>query len=764
MTIYHHLILFFIVSMLSSNFAHAAPGDITTIAGGQTFGVATNATLKSPLDIAFDSLGNFYIADTGNHLVRKVDTAGNITVIAGTNNPGFTSDNIKATDSDLHMPRSVCVDKNGNVYIADEQNHSIRKVDTNGMITTVAGNRNAAYSGDGGLAVEASLNVPAGITVDDAGNLYISDQLNHRIRKVDTNGIITTIAGNGIIDNTGNGGLAAEASVNNPTDTFLHADGNLYISVRHHVRKIDPSGIITTVAGDGFTGSNLGRFQGDNDLAIKATLRSPIDVFVDPTGNLYIADHLNHCIRTVDTNDIITTIAGDGFIEPGTILTGRFSGDGGFAIEASLDSPQGVAVDSFGDVYIADRFNNRIRRVDTNGIIGTVAGGGNNNNISASLAFLNEPWDVFCDAQGNTYIADSEHHQIRKIDPSGIMTTIVGTDFKGSQGDDGPAIEALINDPRGVWKDKSNNLYIADAGNHRIRKVDSSGIITTIAGTGISGYSGDSGSAQLAQLSLPSGLLLDNDNNLYIVDTGNHCIRKIDSSGIITTIAGNGTSGYSGDNGLATDAQLRLPFDIALDQSGNLYIADGSNNRIRKVQKTTQMITTVAGNGEQGFQGDEGAAINASLNRPQGITIDTFGNLYISDTFNHSIRKVDPAGTITTIAGTQIPRLGGDGESATSASLRFPRGLYFNTANDLLIADVGNNRIRKIESIGLNVSTLDPIRADFDNSGKVDFPDFLAFVTAFGSNESSFDFDSNGQVDFPDFLSFVSVFGKEANP
>ncbi|OQW91485.1 MAG: hypothetical protein BWK78_04515 [Thiotrichaceae bacterium IS1] len=330
---------------------------------------------------------------------------------------------------------------------------------------------------------------------------------------------------------------------------------------------------------------------------------------------------------------IITTVAGDG--------TEGFGGDGGPATSARLNYPLGVAVDSMGNLYIADAENYRIRKVDAAGIISTVAGNGtegfSGDGGVATDAQLNGPGDVSVDSRGNLYIADFYDNRIRKVDTSGIITTVAGNGVAGFSGNNGPAIDAQLNNPSGVAVDSRGNLYIVEYFNSCVRKVDSIGIITTIAGNNVAGFSGDGGVATNAQLNNPYGIAIDSSGNLYITDS--YRIRKVDTAGIISTVAGNGTKGFSGDGGVATSAQLDTPADIAFDNSNNLYIADQDVHRIRKVD-SAGIISTVAGNGTWGYSGDGGVATSAQLNSPDGVAVDSNGNLYISDTGNNRIRKV----------------------------------------------------------------------------------------------------------------------------
>ena len=362
----------------------------------------------------------------------------------------------------------------------------------------------------------------------------------------------------------------------------------------------------------------------------------------------------------------ITTFAGTGV--PG------FSGDGGPAVQAQLNLPHGVAVDGAGNVYVADTNNHRIRKVDPSGTTATFAGTGvpgfSGDGGPAVQAQLNLPGDVAVDGAGNVYVADPNNHRIRRLDSSGTITTIAGTGVSGFSGDGGPAVQARLNSPHGVAVDGSGNVFIADTNNHRIRRLDSSGTITTIAGTGVSGFSGDGGAAVQAQLYLPHGVAVDGSGNVFIADTNNHRIRRLDSSGTITTIAGTGVSGFSGDGGAAVQAQLYLPHGVAVDGSGNVFIADTNNHRIRRLD-SSGTITTIAGTGVSGFSGDGGAAVQAQLYLPHGVAVDGSGNIYIADTNNHRIFKLPLYGRVSESLPDAVERAGlhnGGVESTDSIS------------------------------------------------------------------------------------------------
>jgi sugar lactone lactonase YvrE len=655
-------------------------------------GPATEAMLAVPSNVAVDVSRNLYIVDQNNYRIRMVDAKGIITTVAGNGSHGYGGDGGPATQAML-APAGIATDASGNLYIADGGNGRVRKVDTKGIIMTVAGNGSYGYGGDGGPATEAMLG-PVSIAIDASGNLYIADIDNHRVRMVGTNGIITTVAGGGNpLVGLGDGGPAIEAKLRYPNGVAVDASGNLYIADtgNYLIRKVDLNGVITTVAGGGRTPNHLG----DGGPATEAELDRPEGVSVDTSGNLYIADSDNHRIRKVAPDGIITTVAGNG--------SGGYGGDEGLATKALLYYPTGVVADGSGNLYIADGSNLRVRKVDTRGIITSIAGNGSDSyggdNGIATDANLDHPSDVVTDASGNFYIADSQNNRIRRVDRSGIITTVAGNGIGGYGGDGGPATKAMLSNPSGVAIDPSGKLYIADSDNHRIRMVAPDGIITTVGGNGSEGYGGDGGPAIKAMLDEPFDLAVDTSGNIYIADSYNGRIRKVDNNGIITTVAGNGSYDFGGDGGPAIKAMLDEPSGVAVDASGNLYIADTGNYLIRKVD-LNGVITTVAGNGNRGEGGDSGPAILAELNSPASVVVDASGNLYIADTGNYVIRKVDVKGIITTVAGGGMPPDDlGDGGPATEAEFEYPEGVTVDASGNLYIADTGNDRIRKVEAI-----------------------------------------------------------------
>jgi sugar lactone lactonase YvrE len=640
-----------------------------------------------------------YFASGALCQVFKLGPSGQLFLVAGNGGHGFSGDGGAATAAELYGPAAVAVDGSGNLFIADYLNNRIRRVDASTqVITTVAGNGTAGFTGDGGPATSAAFYWPYGVTVDSSGNLFISDTANNRIRRVDAaTQIITTVAGDGSGGYNGDGGPATSAELNWPTAVTVDGSGNLLVadSLNERIRRVDAaSQIITTVAGNGTQG-----FSGDSGPATSAELSWPYDVAVDTYGDLFIADLANQRIRRVDAaTQVITTVAGNGTL--------GFSGDGGPATTAELSSPNGVALDRSGNVFISDAGNNRIRRVDAaTTTIATIAGGGTGgDNGPATAGVLNGPYGVAVDIAGDLFIGDYYNYRIRRVDAATqIITTVAGNGMQGPGGDGGPATSAEIAGPFGVAVDASGNLFFTDICS--IRRVDAaSQIIATVAGQSYCGFSGDGGPATNAELGGAigaSGVAVDVSGNLFIDDTGNYRIRRVDeATQIITTVAGNGSWGFSGDGGPATSAQFAGgtgPSGVAVGSSGNLFIADNANFRIRRVDARTQIITTVAGSGASGFGGDGGAATAAQLNYPSGAAVDSSGNLFIADLWNNRIRRVDAVSQIiTTVAGNGTPGFSGDGGPATAAQLNYPSGVAVDSSGNLFIGDASNNRIRKV--------------------------------------------------------------------
>lgn len=623
----------------------ALTGAIVRIAGNGTSGFsgdggpATEAQLDTPRGICTDPFGNIYIADTVNNRIRRV-SAGFITTVAGTSGSGgYLGDGVLATATKLNSPFAVVTDGSGNLYIADTGNYRIRKVTvSSGIITTVAGLGTGTYSGayaplgDGGPATSAKLNSPCGLWVNSAGNtLFVSDRGNHRIRKVTSDGLIVTAAGTSE-GFSGDGGAATAAQLNNPYAVWVDAAGNIFITDtdNHRIRKVTAAdGRINTIVNS----SGSAGYSGDGLAATNAQIDWPTGVTVKSSGEVIISDTNNSCLRQVDIMNNISTL-------PMTAGPGLNLPDG---VASYYDTAQNRLF-----LYIADQDNHRIRRLDmvTNMIV-TVAGRGSagfsGDGGPATAAELNGPSGVAVDASGNIFVADTDNHRIRKFTVGGTISTVAGTGETGYNAE-GTAIVKRVWSPEGVATDTAGNVYVADTNNHRIRKFTVGGDISTVAGMGIAGLSGDGGAATLAAINAPQGVWVDASGNIFIADTGNHRIRKITAAtNIIDTVAGT-TSGHSGDGGAATAAKLSGPQAVAVDGAGNIYIADTGNNRLRMVSHAAiPIITTLSGTAIAGYNGDNKPAVQARLSQPKGIALGLTkdgGRIYISDTSNNRIRML----------------------------------------------------------------------------------------------------------------------------
>ena len=790
----------------------ALDGTIETFAGTGVFGhggdggPATAAQLGEPSDVALDSAGNVYVADQYNHRVRRIAPGGTISTFAGDGVEGYGGDGGPATAAQLDHPVGVAVDSAGNVYVAEFEGHRVRRIAPDGTIATIAGTGVAGYSGDGGPAMSAQLNQPVRVAVDAAANVYIADLDNHRIRRIAPDGTISTFAGTGVEGYGGDGGPATAALLDEPAGLTLDAAGNLYFadSGNDRVRRIAPGGTISTYAGTGVEG-----YGGDGGPATAAQLNNPIGVALDAAGRLYFTDTGNVRVRMVGPDarcagtPLTLGVAAAGLIqtadeadlyrleltEPtsvaiyttGTLdtvgsvrdnlgqpLVSNDDGGEGYNFHIEAEWPAGlyfIRVESYGigtgpyrlharrfaDVKLGDAgetvrlwaiafggwtldasagapfmsgdetaASNGDRYVLTLGLDGvwraspvtpalfsceadtirTLAGTGvdgyGGDGGPATEALLYRPIGVAVDAAGNVYVAERENDRVRRIALDGTIETFAGTGVFGHAGDGGPATAAQLGEPSDVALDSAGNVYVADQYNHRVRRIAPGGTISTFAGDGEEGYGGDGGPAAVARLDHPVGVALDAAGNVYVAEFEGHRVRRIAPDGTIATIAGTGVAGFSGDGGPATSAQLNQPVRVALDAAGNVYIADLDNHRIRRIAPDGT-ISTFAGTGVEGYGGDGGPATSAQLDEPAGVALDAAGNLYVADSGNHRVRRIAPGGTITTYAGTGVEGFGGDGGPATSAQLNNPIGVALDAAGRLYFTDTGNVRVRVVD-------------------------------------------------------------------
>ncbi|MBI1762947.1 MAG: HYR domain-containing protein [Acidobacteria bacterium] len=900
------------------------------------------ASFGAPGGVAVDAQGNLYVSDASFHRVRRVTASdGRIAHFAGspTGVSGSQGDNGAATAARLTRPTAIALDAQGNVYIADSGNHRIRRVDlSTNTITTYAGNGSASFSGDGGAATLASMNNPTGLAFDAQGNLFIADRNNQRIRRVDAvTKNISTIAGTGAQDFSGDDGPANNAVLNNPSDVAVDGNNNLYLVEQgnHRVRRVNAgSQVIKTVAGTGAQG-----FAGDGGPALQAQFSMPSSLAFDALGNLYVGDSANSRVRRIANNNaqpgnrapVFTSNIGNQTLVKGQTLelavsasdedndsvgftlqnapafatlinvnppqrtatlrlapteTGTFNnlqiqasdGKGGLTNSAAFNvtvtepSPNnrpptananavaspleaasaaggqvalsGSGSDPDGDpitfawfdgntpiatsatatvilgigthslrlavsdnrggttstpaqtVVVQDttpptltnvpadvttpaasasganvtfllptatdlvdgnvavtaeptsgalfpvgtttvnftardargnvgRASFRITVTPSGGMgggvtaftISTVAGNGaygfSGDGDLAVTAALRSTTALSFDKDGQLLIVDAQSRNVRRVflagATPGVIRTAAGNGANANSGDNGPAIYASFGATGGAavavnTQDAQGNIYVSDSVFHRVRKIGADGRIAHFAGSlnGVGGSVGDFGSATSARLNRPGALAVDAQNNVYIADMANQRIRRVDAAtGLITTYAGNGGAGFGGDNGPANQATLNNPTGLAFDAQGNLYIADRGNQRIRRVDAVSKTITTAAGDGTQNFGGEDGPATNAQFNNPSDIGVDGNGNLYIVDQGNHRVRRVDGASRlIKTIAGNGVAGFDGDGGAAAQAKLNLPSSVTVAADGSVFIGDAGNLRVRKLTPAG----------------------------------------------------------------
>lgn len=610
--------IFFSDSYFNQVYRISTAGQVTLVAGvgRQGFagdaGPATAALLDNPSALAVDGAGNLLIADQGNGRIRRVTSAGLISTLA---NPGAVA--------------SLALNAAGVVHFTLAGAHTVRRLNADGTSAVIAGST-AGFSGDGGPATSATLNAPLGLRFDGEGNLYVADSQNQRVRRITPAGVISTVAGTGTAGFSGDANLATAATLALPADVATDAAGNVYIADTSNgrVRVVNRQGVISTIAGGGASFAD--------GPALQATLPGLSSLAFDASGGLIVAVPAARVIRRVFQQSI-NTLAG--------VTPPPSSAIAGPATAATLLNPFATAIDAAGNLYISDDTDHRILRVTPSGDLTGFAGNGFFGNAGnggpAATADVGAPRGLAFDPAGNLVFTSGAGSTVRRITPGGTVTMVAGGGA-GFAGDGGPASSARFLNLIGVAVDAAGNIFLADTGNHRIRRIDAAtNVVTTFAGTGTAGFAGDGGPADAAQLNAPRFLAFDRAGNLYVADVVNHRIRRIGTNRVITTVAGTDAAGFSGDGGPATAARLNTPTGIAIDADGNLYIAMA--NRVRKVDAATQIITTIAGTGAAGFSGDGGLATNAAFDTLSGLAVDNAGAVFAVDVRNYRVRKLTPA-------------------------------------------------------------------------------------------------------------------------
>ncbi len=652
---------------------------VETLAGTGTAGFMDGAgnvaQFNVPVGIAVDGLGNVYVGGRGNGRIRKITSGGVVSTFAGTGTQGFM-DGV-ANVAQFNIPRGVALDASGNLYVGDLNNNRIRKITSGGVVSTFAGTGTAGFMDGAGNV--AQFNGPHGVVVDGSEFVYVADGVNDRIRKITPGGVVSTLAGTGtrgFMDGAGN-----VAQFNNPRGVAVDSSGNVYVADRGNsrIRKITPGGVVSTFAGTG----TAGFMDGAGNVA---QFHYPIGIALDSIGNIYVADNGNNRIRKITPGGMVSTLAGTGIKADGTAGGGFMDGAGNVA---QFHAPGGVAVDSVGNVYVADRSNHRIRRlIIESPIIDPICTNGTPS--TAKVFFANTEKCVSC----NSFYTLKRDKTCAPVS----VSTLAGTGSYGFM--DGAVYVAKFSSPIGVAVDSSGFVYVGDNDNHRIRKITSGGVVSTLAGTGTQGFM--DGAGNVAQFNFPAGVVVDGSGNVYVADTDNNRIRKITSGGVVSTLAGTGTAGDM--NGAGTVAEFRQPREVAVDGSDNVYVTDAGNHRICKISTNFMgviVVSTLAGTGIAGSM--DGAGNVAQFNGPRGVAVDDSGFVYVTDSSNDRIRKITSGGMVSMLAGTGTT--GSMDGAGNVAQFNYPNGVAVDNSGNVYVADNGNNRIRKITSTGV-VSTL----------------------------------------------------------
>lgn len=575
-------------------------------------------------------------------------------------------------------PRGIALDAQGNLFVADSLNHTIRRVTPQGEVSTLAGMPGLAGYADG-AASEARFNHPWGVAVDGAGNVFVADSGNHTIRVVTRLGRVSTVAGLAGVEG-GDDGRGSTARFARPFALAADRDGTLWV-VEYDgcsIRRVSREGDVSTLAG---RSGAMGFVDGTGG---EARFSFPTAIALEASGSLLVADGNNYAIRRVTRDGNVTTVVGPE--------------DAGF-------SP-GVATDPAGNVYILDRGYEIVKKLTPAGEMTVLAGlrtapfstGGSRDGHGPDARF-NSPWAITADAAGTLYVADTGNHLVRKVTPTGDVSTLAG--LVGAYGyADGPAREARFYFPRQIAADRSGNVYVADSGNHVVRRVSPDGTVTTLAGRpGQSGSADGVGGA--ARFQLPAGVALDPLGNVLVADAGNQTIRRIAPDGKVTTVAGT-AGAYAGADGVGAEARFFSPLGVACDAHGNVFVADTGNATIRKIDSHGRVTTLAGAAGQHGSA--DGPGVSARFDTPYAVAVDARGSVFATDHFSGTIRKIDPDGRVTTLAGQALAwdHVDGPGDAAR---FYFPAGIAIDASGTLWVADAWNQSIRKVTPDGV-VSTV----------------------------------------------------------
>jgi gliding motility-associated-like protein len=686
-------------------------GQLTVIAGianisGYANGQGTTALFNNPAEMAIDGAGNIYIADEGNNVIRKVTPDGTVSTFAGTGAPGSSDGTL--TTATFDQPTGLAFDAAGNLYVSDFNTNIIRKITPAGNVSTFAGTANQAGKTDG-TGAAARFSGPNYLVTDPAGNIYVSDLKNNIIRKITSAGIVTTMAGTGATGlNNGNGQVA---TFNGPQGMTLDPEGNLYVADRNNyvVRKITPSGIVSTFAGSGIRGAT-------NGYPLTAVnLSYPSDIIIDASGDFYLADggqirKISPSGYTIDkplpqglnfdpTTGIISGIPT--VVTPSTnytVTAYNTSGSSSYVIDLTIKaSPIQAPQISYitPRIYTVNTVITPLAPTNTGGPvpsniygqINTFAGSGTAGKIDATgraASFFN-PAGIIFDAAGNLYVADAGNNQLRKITPGGTVSTV--PNYHGN------AFCLAI--------DGAGNIYVADAANNQVEKVSTSGAVSVLAGHPAAGSANGTGIA--AGFNKPVAIAIDVSGNLFVADELNNLIREITPEGAVSAFAGSGAQTEADGTGIS--ASFNHPAGLAFDASGNLYVSDNGGNTIRKISPAGA-VSTFAGNGSAGSA--DGPGTSATFNGPQGLAFDEIGYLYVADGGNNMVRKISPLGTVITIAGNA------PGANADNSNLNNPTGIAIDASGNAYVSEYNSHIISQVVLTGYFIDKPLPAGLTFD--------------------------------------------------
>lgn len=668
----------------ASNLPAQGSYTFSTLAGlisgqGSADGIGANAQFNAPGAIARDVAGNLYVADRANHTIRRITPSGAVTTLAGSPGVAGSTDDTGAA-ARFNVPSGIVVDGAGSLYVADTNNHTIRRVAPNGAVSTFAGLAGNPGSQDS-TGSTARFRFPQGIAIDGAGNLVVADRVNHVLRRITPNGVVTTLAGNagtpGAVD-----GIAAAARFNLPTGVAVDTAGNILVADFGNgtIRRVSPGGIVTTVAG--LAGS---RFSIDG-AGNEARFIAPSGLGLDGSGNLHVVDEEAHNVRRVTPAGLVSTLAG----APGPF--GTFGTAEGNGTAARFLLPAGVVVGAAGTLFIADVGNHAIRQVTAAGVVSTFAGrisGGDAVDGTGNAARFHRPSGIAVDSGGNLYVSDYLNHTIRRVAAGGVVTTLAGTP-RVTGASDGPGAGARFDGPRGIAVDAGGNVFVIDSRNYTIRRVTTAGAVTTFAGQAGSSGSAD-GTGNAARFSEASGLAIDGNGTLYVADTANHTIRKITPAGVVTTLAGTpGAAG--GADGTGAAARFDRPVGVAVDGGGNVYVSEQFGRVIRRITPAG-VVTTLAG-ARNAAGATDGTGSAARFTTPGGLGVDAAGNVFVVDSGTHTLRRITPTGVVTTVGGTADSAGATNGPGA-AARFNTPEAVTVDRNGTIFVADTFNHAIRR---------------------------------------------------------------------